>query len=198
VFEASYKHIQAVSGGVFINRPELGTLVIDQGGIKTKGVEGEFTLLPMRGLSFNGGFGYTDVRATSVNPIFGTLATYHPTLRPRWTTNIAAQYETEPLFRDARLVLRADASWRSTIRTFSQDVIPAPFRILTYSPASWIVNTRVAFKDIALARGHVEVALWAKNLNDNGAPVFPINFFFLGSTTYQSARTFGIDVIYDY
>ena len=203
LFTATYQNLQAVTAGFNIGRPDLGTLVINQGGLKTKGVEGEFTLLPITGLSINGGIGYTDSRFTSVNPIFGTVETFQPTLRPKWTGNIATQYETRPLFDDARAVFRLDASYHSRevlLTPTPTQPVPPQFEPLVNSPASWILNARVSLQHIQLpqGKGHMEVALWAKNLNDNGTAVFPINFSFLASTSYTQARTFGIDITYDY
>ncbi|HKT54141.1 MAG TPA: hypothetical protein VJP88_06795 [Caulobacteraceae bacterium] len=102
--------------------------------------------------------------------------------------NIAAQYKTQPVFKEAQLLFRTDASWHSKERTIGQTSIPPQFESVAFSPASWVLNARVALQHIKLPEGNMEVALWAKNLNDNGTMMFPINFFYLASTTYQPAR----------
>ena len=49
---------------------------------------------------------------------------YKQTLLPKWTSSLYAQYETEPLFEDARLSFRLDASFRSQMRLDANDDIP--------------------------------------------------------------------------
>ena len=198
VYKASYKSLQAVIAGFNIGRPDLGTLIADQGDLKTKGFELEATALPMRGLTLGAGLGYTDVELTTTFPPFIASGNTNATLRPKWTANLSAQYETEPLFNEARLMFRADASWKDKVRTLGESVLPAAYEPIRFSDSSWLVNARVALRNITVSRGDIEVALWAKNLTDNDEPMFPINFTFLGSTSYQPARTFGIDVIYNY
>ena len=86
---------------------------------------------------------------------------------------------------------------------FNNSALPIPeqFSAVTYSSKPWIVNTRVALKDVPLGRTKAEVALWARNLTNDRSATFPLGFSnpaFLFSTTYQRARTFGIDVNFDY
>jgi iron complex outermembrane receptor protein len=203
LFDAKYQNIQSAQGGINVGHPELGTVVLDQGGSKAKGFELEATLLPLRGVTLNAGLGYTDVHFTSVNPILGTLDTFKPTLVPKWTSNLSANYETQPLFGEARVVASINADWRSKERTYTLAPDPAYDAIL-FSPASWVVNTRVALQHVQLKKGDLEFAIWTKNLFDNKAVQFPLAFGspgtvpFVASTTYQAARTFGLDVIYNY
>ena len=198
LWRAKYRHLQGVTLGRNIGRPELGSVFIDLADVNAKGFEAELTAAPIRAVSLNAGVGYTTTKLLSVNPIIGTLATYRLSLRPKWTANLSGQYETEPLFGDARLVFRADAAWRSKLRLLTNATVPAPYQPILFAPASWIVNSRISLRDIKVARGTFEVAVWARNLTDNDLPVFPINFGYLGSTSYERARTFGIDLIYNY
>ena len=62
----------------------------------------------------------------------------------------------------------------------------------------WIVNGRLALRHMALSRGELEVGLWGRNLTDNDRVMFPTNFTYLSNTNYERARTFGVDVIYNY
>jgi iron complex outermembrane receptor protein len=201
VFTAKYQGLQSVDAGFGIGRPELGTIVIEQGAAKAKGFEVEVSAVPLRGLTLNGGLGYTRARFTRLNPIYGTVDTFLPTQRPKWTANLAAQYESQPLVGEARLIARVDANWHSKVLNYAFLPAPADVGPVRFTPASWVVNTRVALRNIKLPRGDAEIALWARNLTDNDEVVFPIAFSrppFLVSTTYYPARTFGIDIIYNY
>ena len=82
---------------------------------------------------------------------------------------------------------RIDGNWRSKIRTLGQDVLPPAYEPFRFSPAGWVVNGRIALRDIKLSHGDLEVALWGKNLTDQDRIMFPINFFFLGSASYERA-----------
>ena len=199
-FTAKYKNLQAVSGGAFlpIPRPELGTIVVTQGDLKTKGFEAEVSVAPMRGLTFDGSVGYTDWTLSNLNPLIGTPTGYRLNYRAHWTGDASVRYESEPLFGEARLMARLSGNYRSKMRMITQFPIPSGYDSLAYSPAGWVVNGRLALRNIELGRGNLEVGLWGKNLADSDRVMFPINFSFVGSTTYEAARTFGVDVIYNY
>jgi iron complex outermembrane recepter protein len=204
LFYATYEHVQSAQGGVNVGHPELGTVVIDQGGVKAKGVELEASALPLTGVTLSASLGYTDVYFNGVNPILLASAggVYNPTLIPKWTSDISAQYETKPLFAEARLVFRTDANWRakeSTLANQAQAVTIPSFAPIADSPASWIVNARVALRDIKMGPATGEVAVWARNLNDNKATLFPLNLdSLLASADFQPARTYGVDFIVNF
>jgi outer membrane receptor protein involved in Fe transport len=60
-----------------------------------------------------------------------------------------------------------------------------------------IVNGRVALRDIDMrGGGRLEVGLWAKNLLDNKDVLYAFNFGeILMTSSFQQARTYGLDVI---
>jgi iron complex outermembrane receptor protein len=203
LFDVTYKNVQSAQGGVNVGHPELGTVVVNSADEKARGFEAEVTALPIRGLTLNAGLGYTDLYFTSVNPLLGTIDSYKPTLVPKWTTNLSANYVSQPVWQEANMMFELDANWRSNERTYT--LAPSPvFDPILFSPASWVLNGRVALQHIRLKRGEIELALWGKNINDNKAIQFPLAFGapgtipFVGSTTYQPARTFGFDILYNY
>ncbi|HKT75634.1 MAG TPA: TonB-dependent receptor [Sphingobium sp.] len=196
LFAASYKSLQNGTSGRAINRPELGNIIVDEGDAKTKGFEVEFTALPLPGFTINGGVGYTDFHYTRVNPIYGTTQSFLPTFRPKWTTNLAAQYETGPLFDDARLAFNLSGNWQSRMRTYGINPVPTAYRVIQFAPPSLTLNGRIALKGIHVGHADGEVALWGRNLTDSDHILFPIAFSmppYLASTAYEAARTFGID-----
>lgn len=200
LFDATYQHLQSAQSGRNAGRPELGTVIVSQGRVKARGFEFEGTVLPVEGLTLNSSLGYIDVKYEPVNPIL--LAStgngeFLPTLIPKWTSNLSAQYETQPLFGATRALLRIDANWRSKMR-----LEPNPLRIagtaleaLTFSPASWVLNARFALRDVKIGFAAAEIAFWARNLNDNKSPVAALNYGFQMSSTFQPARTYGMDFI---
>jgi iron complex outermembrane receptor protein len=200
LFDVKYNHIQSAQSGRNVGFPALSTVVIDQGGGKAKGFEAEATVLPMRGLTLGATLGYTDFKYTSMSPILGTLQTYLPTLRSKWTSTLSAQYESEPVIGEARLRLRADANYRSKQRLDSAATPFAPaFAPIQSTPASWIINGRVALERIRIPAGEAEVALWVRNLTNNKAPAFAtVLGNYVATASFTPARTYGIDLALDF
>ena len=201
-FKIRYRDFQQGAGGSNIGRPELPLVVFSFGDAKAKGFEAEVTAIPLRGLTLTGGLSYTDFKLTRVNPVFTAFGPVEPWLRPKWTANVAASYESEPVWGEARVVARLDGGWHSKIASPGVNLPVRPgYEDIQYSGKEWLVNGRLALRDIKLSRGDLEVALWARNLFDNDKPLFPLQFApipYLGETSYQPARTFGLDVIYNY
>ena len=197
-FTVKYKHVQQTVPGYVVGRLELPELITDLGDARAKGFEAEVTALPTPGLTLGSGLSYTKFEFTRVNPIFGTPDTFPVWLRPSWTANMSASYESEPLFGEARLTARLDASWRSKLVTpgfFG----PVPgYESIFRTGNDWLVNGRLALKDIEFSRGTAEFALWARNLLDNDKPLWAGYQGYAGATTYTPARTFGVDVIFNY
>jgi iron complex outermembrane receptor protein len=197
LWTVKYKHLQQAATGIVIGRPELGIIVIDAGDAKAKGFDLEATLAPTQNLTLGGGLGYTDYTQTRVSPIYGTLDTYFAGLRPKWTASLWAQYETDPVFGEASLVIRADGNWHSKVRQNSQpfvNVIPAA----NFTPDILILNGRVALKGVRFGDFKGELAVWGRNLTNEKAPLFVLAVPFVASATYEPARTFGVDLTVDF
>ena len=194
VFKADYKDLQTVSGGrnLPVPDPDVGTLVLREGDLHTKGAELELTAAPVRGVTLNAAVGYTHSKEDNINPLVKNPAGF-VTVRPKWTSNLAAQYDTEPLIGDAHLMFRADAAWRSKSRQLPNPAYPAGWSPVIYSDAMWLVNARVALRDIAIGPAKGELAVWGRNLTDSDNPAQPIDFQVLATSTYQPARTYGVD-----
>jgi iron complex outermembrane receptor protein len=200
LFDVKYDHIQGANSGRNVGHPEVITVVIDSGSAKAKGFEAEATAVPVHGLTLGAALSYTDFKYTSIAPLLGTLSTYLPTNRPKWTSNLSAQYETVPLFGNLRLRLRADANYKSKSRAIPTLADSAgAFGLVAFVPSTWTVNGRASIGQIKVGRGEGEIALWVKNLTNAKDILFPnvINGLF-ASTNFVAARTFGVDVSVQY
>ncbi|HKT76427.1 MAG TPA: TonB-dependent receptor [Sphingobium sp.] len=207
LFSAEYQNLQNnTSAGnfpanTFPNQATISTFIISQGGpVRAKGFELETTVAIVRGLTAGGSLSYTDTKFVRVAPALVAAAggtRLEPTYRPKWTSNLNLQYESQPIFNDATFYLRADANWRSKMRTDGNPdratLLPV-FATSAYSPASWIVNGRAAIRDIDLGGVKAELGLWGRNLTNNRAPIFTINFNFLASANFEEARSYGVDL----
>ena len=200
LFTVKYQDLQVAASGAQVNLPLIGTLVLDSGDGRAKGFEFDASYLPVRGLTLGAGLGYTDFHYTSLNlATLGVAAPgdYAPTLRPKWTGNVSAQYETQPVWRDARIVLRGDANYRSKYILNGYTQTWNDF-VANVSPAAWVVNARLGLDGIDMGGHKGSVALWAKNINNDKSPLFADTIFFVGGTSYQPARTYGIDLSVDF
>jgi iron complex outermembrane receptor protein len=211
VFHVTYKNFQtAQSGnqfpGLFPSPPFppgfssiVGTIVVPQGGpVKAAGFEFEATAAPARGLTIGGSLSYTDTKFENVNPVLiaGSRGDYQPSLRSKWTGGLWGQYESDPLFGDATLMLRMDGQWHSLFWLSQNrvEVIPAFAGIRTV-PASWNVNARVALRNIDIGGAKVELAGWVRNLTQNREVTFALQTLGLfGAANYVPARTIGADL----
>lgn len=211
LFDVKYTDLQSAQSGLTLGHPEIGLAIADQGDARAKGFEFESTLVPIRGVTLGAATGYTDLKFTSLTPSFSnaaaqlgvplTLNNFLPTLQPKWTTNLSAEYDTQPVFSNGRLSFRVDASWRSKERTNSYTILYAlpQYDSVKFSPATWLVNTRVALENFELPRGKLTVAFWTKNLNNAKQITFPdILGSFIAGTEFQPARTYGLDIIFNY
>lgn len=202
LFHATYKHQQSAQSGSNVGYPQLATVIIDAGQTTAKGVEFEATVAPARGLTFSGGLGYTDINLDTVNPVMirsGGGNRIVPVLIPKWTGSLSGQYDSPELFAGAHLMLRVDATYQGKRRNNpNPDPTPTPsFNIMDVTPAYWVVNGRVALKEVTSGPGQVEVAAWVKNLFNDDTAMFPLILQnTIKSSSFIPARSYGLDVTF--
>ena len=125
---------------------------------------------------------------------------FRQTLLPKITSNLWAQWESEPLFNsDAQLSVRLDAQIKSKMFIDNNDDAPLPlpgWANLEEVPTTLILNGRIALSDLQLGPLKTTLALWGRNLTDDK------HIQFVGgvgagqqrSASFQQARTFGADL----
>lgn len=204
VFYADYTDLQKSTAGtnLAVPRPDIGTVITNEGDVPVQGIEAEITVLATDTITLHAGYGYTDFELKNVNTLLynPALQTYHLAFRTGSTAALSAQYESDPLFRDARLTARIDGNWHDEVRMVSRLPIPAGHALAEFAPARWIVNARAALTDISFSQGNrLEVALWVKNLLDDDSIVWSQSVATVtASASYERARTWGLDLTYDF
>lgn len=206
-FFAKYGNLQQTLPGYLDGRPDLNLVLINYGKAEAKGFEAEATLVPINGLTLSGAASYTDFKFTEFTSQWrsaiigqgGNPATFPVWLRPSTTANLAATYESEPAaaLGGARLMIRFDTNYRSKVITpgiFTPTIQPSLAGVYR-TGGNWISNARIALKGISLGSGKLEVAGWARNLTNNRGTVWGNFTGFAASTTYEPARTYGLDLI---
>jgi iron complex outermembrane receptor protein len=202
LWTAEYKNLQSAQSGENIGFPELGTVIADDGTLRAKGFEFEADAAPIRHVTVGGSLAYSTERYLDPNPAilassFGVDSAHQ--LIPTWTSSMYAQYITDPVFQDAFVSMRLDATWHSPIlmdpNPYIGQLFPS-FAGTSYSPAQWMLNTRVALENITIGPTTGEIAFWVHNLNDSQAKQFQDRFVdWFVSASFVQARSFGADLI---
>ena len=197
VFHVDYSHLQISSTGRSIGRSDISSLILNAYDLQAKGVEWENTAIPIEGVTLTANVGYTQSTLSNINPATGPKDQVRPQFRPKWTGNLAAQYEVKGMPGDSRLILRADGNYRS--KEFITGNLNNPtIADALISPAAWLFNARVALADIKVANTTAEVALWGRNLADNGRVTFGAPFPLFATSMYERARTYGVDAAFKF
>ncbi|MCB2078686.1 MAG: TonB-dependent receptor [Novosphingobium sp.] len=217
LYHASYKNYQTAQSsanfgpqiaeltGDPTRAASIGTLVWPLGGVKAKGFEFDVAAAPAKGLSLGGSLSYTDTSFNNLDPgivaasngFYGTSS-----YRPKWNGGLWAQYDTPPVFQDAYLTFRADGIWQSDMGLAQNpdSPLPAITPALIEQPSYWLVNGRIALRDLINVGGaKAEVALWGKNLTDEKAIGFALNMNnIFGSANFIPARSYGVDLTIEF
>jgi len=155
-----------------------GFRTTNAGGLRTKGIEAQFSIRPATGLSFSAGAIYVDAEYRDLDGLSCPYASTVPTPSngcrlvggrpvidasgnrlanaPKFKFNLAANYEA-PITDDVDLQLATDYSWRSD-EQFSANGDP-----LTIQPAYGIWNGSVG---LSLGDGLWEIQAFVRNLLD--------------------------------
>ena len=198
-WKVDYTNAQASTSGQAIMRPDLPIAVVTNGKLKAQGIEIDANVVPFAGFSVGGTLGYTDVKLRDPNPALADGYDIKPTGQPKFAGTVNAQYVTPPLFGDATLLLRADMTFQSKTRVIGGHGVIEDYPVFApyeFQPSKQLVNARIALRDVDLGGANVEIGLWSRNLFDNKKPMYPFQYpYFLMTTTYEPARTYGLDVI---
>ena len=199
LYDTHYRGLQQVT---FLTST-FTTAILNVANARADGAELELTWLPpfVRGLQFTGSTSFADFSYIDISPQYLAINAITPEQvlkpqRPRWTSDASVQYTRNDVILGAGLLARVDANYRS-----SEDLAEFWYTPLAQeyqrSPERTIVNARLALTQIPIDRSRAEVALWVRNLTNEDEPVSGGNIGALVGT-FEQARTFGIDVNFDF
>ena len=184
--------------------------IVNQGDAQAIGFEFENTIVAFKGVTFTANVGYTNFKfeQATIPPGLAALSGppgFKPFQRPNFTGTLGVQYTSDPIWREGYLTGRLDANFRSetlmtsnTISATSPNLSDPAVLAAATSPFVWLVNGRVALTNIAVGDEHAEVALWVRNLLDDKEATQFVGLGPVGSVIYEQARTFGVDVRFDF
>ncbi|WP_373096286.1 TonB-dependent receptor [Zhongshania sp.] len=213
VYHVRYEKLQTSQGGANVPGAEkFAVLIVEGGDLESQGLEFELTALPAEGLTISAALGYQDNKFTRVTDLVAQTvqasgpnefpnSDYLQTLSPEWNGNLSTIYETNPVFGDAYMSFGLTGIWRTKVRLEANPgrAHATPFGVAEFTPETWIVNARIALKEINLGNEfNGEVAVWARNLTDDDNIDFITNFGAFGAGTFVEERSYGIDLIVKY
>lgn len=153
---------------------------------KTRGVDLDFTVVPMQGLTLSASYAYTKITLSQAfNPFTNALSVVYPLYTPRNAASFGVDYSHPAL--GATFNAHLDGNYADGQYTSTTDP--------TLSDASFIVNARVALSDIRVADGaKLELALWVRNLADEQHAFLKNTNAALGEYgIFNEPRTFGAE-----
>ncbi|RYD21185.1 MAG: hypothetical protein EOP69_01365 [Spirochaetia bacterium] len=137
VFYVNYKAIQITTTGLSTGVASsllYGQAVVSAADARAQGFEWENTIVPVRGVTLTANLGYTDFKWDQDTVYGGPGANgetcrgktctggfvlqagapgLQPFFRPKWTSNLSAQYDSEEVLMSGHFSLRLDANFRS-------------------------------------------------------------------------------------
>jgi iron complex outermembrane receptor protein len=171
-----------------------GIATVNAGKADFRGVEGDFELMPVDGLTLTANFAYMDAAwaggsNTIANPFGGPpLVGVSLPNAPRWKYDLGAEYALPP-FSFGTLSALIGYSYRG-----SETSNGGPGTSGDVRPSYGLVNARVTLSDIGFARGNLAVSMWANNLTDEHFQLYH-NF---GAIIFGEPRSFGANLTYRY
>jgi iron complex outermembrane receptor protein len=175
--------------------------IINSGSAHYKGVEGEITVLPARGIQLDGHIGYIDPTYDSlrITPLAtGEIANLSTTVfsnLAKVTVGALAQYSFPPTSM-GNLSVRVSWSYHST-RYFGNQVLPTNFAQTLRDPGHHDVSAQVIFANLREGQlgGPMTLAVYGANLLNRHEVLIGLDAGAYGAQGFGPGRTFGVSVI---
>lgn len=191
------------------------SITINAGEAEIPGIEAEFQLVPIDGLTFSGNVGWISPRYNSY-PVIDSVTLQTVDLadeagfgyQPKVTTSLGAQYETAPIGSIGFvLTARVDAHYTGSRiwsplddeRTSNRPVITA-FRDVLRDGSYWLTDVRFTVSELPLNdKAKIRASVFGKNILDEDYMLSGIDFGALGfaGAAFGEGATWGIDITLD-
>ncbi|WP_311269540.1 TonB-dependent receptor domain-containing protein [Sphingobium sp. WCS2017Hpa-17] len=180
IFQADRKNLQVLNF-----TPANGSYLVPLDKARDRGFEFELTAIPTSGLTYSVTLGYLD---ETLSQALGPRQTQ----APKFTGNMALQYDLPASGNGSYLSFRGDASFKDNRN--SNPVPAAETNIITRLRSRVDLGARIALNDVPIANTKARISVWGQNLTNNkelefardlGGPVIGV---------FQVPRTYGLDI----
>ncbi|AMN46236.1 outer membrane receptor protein [Steroidobacter denitrificans] len=210
VYRVKYGAIQQATLGSLTGIPsatDFGQAIVPSADATAYGIEWENTLVPVDRMLLGANVSYMRFKFDQ-NTIFsgfkynGGVPGHNEFNRPKWSGNLFAQYDSPEVIGGGYLSARIDGRFISShLMAFDTspgngpDAMEDPLlRRADTAPSRWLVNSRLALRDLDFKGSKIELGLWSKNLFDDKSVIQATNLGFATAVIYQDARTYGLDI----
>jgi iron complex outermembrane receptor protein len=206
LFTVEYKGIQVFTNPAqgCKNFPGLAayaaSCVVNGGNERASGAELEVTAVPVEGLTLGGSLAYTHVSLSDVPAaLLAPDGNYVPIFIPAWTGTLSAQYRGPDMnaLGGSHVVGRIEANYVSNAFGSTPNSTAAVAQVAQI-PTRTILNGRIGLGGFQVGGGNCEIAAFFRNLTDNKAVIYDFNGAAAVPVNYQQARTYGVDLLFDF
>ena len=168
------------------------TDVFNAGKATVKGVEGELTLAPTRGLRLTANYGYLDARYDEIIDVNGNdiADTFRFLNSPKHSYALDLDYSLPPMA-FGTLDANVGYSWQSRKYT-SSSITGGAYIIGSYG----LLNARLTLADMPFAKG-LKLSLWGRNLTDKDYYIAHFNVGRPGAI-FGEPRSYGVDLAFEF
>jgi len=162
------------------------------------GLEGEFQAAPVRGLTLDANFGYTNFKYQKfVSGGVDIADIINVTYIPKWTARFSGKYVLAELDNGAGLYVSTDNRYRSGLPLNTTPTGSATLDALAYEKAYVLSDARIGVTSLPIAGAKIDISGWVKNIFDTDRAAF-------GPTVISQVivpdmgRTYGIDLSFKF
>jgi iron complex outermembrane recepter protein len=206
LYTAKYEGVQVLTSpevgcagfpGVSIDASQC---VVNGGNERASGVEAEVTLVPVEGVTLGANISYSHISLSDVpKALLGPDGNFVLDFLPSWTGSLSAQYRGPNMdaLDGSHVTGRIGAEYVSNAFGSTPNSV-VPVAIAAQIPSRTIVDGRLGLAGFAVAGGDCEVAGYVKNLTNNKAINYDFNAAANIPVLYQPARTYGVELLFDF
>lgn len=196
-YHTDYKNLQAAGFYPAPNNPNVVVYYIKNvASAKINGFEAEITAVPVKGLTLNASYGYTDFKY-NVAP----TGIVYPAYRPKHTLTMSANYKFPEFAGGIQPILDINANYTGNQYFLPGNggvpysLVPAAANLINRN-ASWVVDARFTLAEIPVGGTKVRASIWSKNIFDDRSATNATDATggFVVNAQFREPRTFGLDL----
>lgn len=131
------------------------------------GIEGEFDLVPVDGLTLSSSVGYNNFKYKKyLNNGVDVTDVVRPIYIPKWTLRLTGQYDFPEFSGGGNLFVRANARFRSKSEITAYPTLNPAVDAVAKTPAFWLVDARAGVASLPIGGTSISLSGYVSNLFD--------------------------------